>query len=73
MSGNRVGGLKSAAKIKAKDPDFYAKIGSKGGQNGTTGGFAAKVPCDCTLIPTKHYKRNCAGVLGGMKSKRRNK
>ena len=34
--------MKSAATIKEKyGKDFYKKIGSIGGKNGTTGGFAA--------------------------------
>jgi general stress protein YciG len=41
MAGTRKGGLKAAAKNLTRDPDFYAKIGAKGGQNGRTGGFAA--------------------------------
>ena len=41
MAGNREGGLKAAVKNKARDPDFYAKIGRKGGKAGHTGGFAA--------------------------------
>lgn len=41
MAGTKTGGLKAAAKNLQKDPDFYAKIGRKGGQNGRTGGFAA--------------------------------
>jgi len=41
MAGTKAGGLKAKAKNLAKDPDFYAKIGSKGGQKGRTGGFAA--------------------------------
>lgn len=41
MAGTRDGGKKAAAKNLAKDPNFYAKIGAKGGQNGRTGGFAA--------------------------------
>ena len=41
MAGTKAGGLKAAARNKAKDPDFYAKIGRKGGQNGHTGVFAA--------------------------------
>ena len=31
MSGNRIGGLKAAKKNMEKDPDFYKKIGRKGG------------------------------------------
>ncbi len=41
MSGTRDGGLKAKQKNLQRDPDFYAKIGRKGGQNGRTGGFAA--------------------------------
>lgn len=41
MAGTKAGGLKAAAKNLQKDPNFYAKIGAKGGRNGKTGGFAA--------------------------------
>jgi len=41
MAGTKAGGMKAAAKNLAKDPNFYAKIGAKGGKNGRTGGFAA--------------------------------
>lgn len=41
MAGTRIGGQRAAAKNLAKDPNFYAKIGAKGGKNGRTGGFAA--------------------------------
>ena len=41
MAGTMSGGKKAAAKNLAKDPDFYKKIGSKGGKAGNTGGFAA--------------------------------
>lgn len=41
MAGTKAGGLKAAAKNLQKDPNFYAKIGAKGGKNGRTGGFAA--------------------------------
>ena len=41
MAGTKAGGLKAAQKNLEKDPDFYAKIGAKGGRNGHTGGFAA--------------------------------
>lgn len=41
MPGNRIGGLKAAATNKKKYGDsFFSIIGSKGGQNGHTGGFA---------------------------------
>jgi general stress protein YciG len=41
MAGTQVGGLKAKRKNLSKDPNFYAKIGAKGGRNGHTGGFAA--------------------------------
>ena len=41
MAGTRAGGLKAAAKNLANDPDFYKKIGARGGKNSNTGGFAA--------------------------------
>ncbi len=41
MAGTKAGGQKAAAKNLARDPEFYAKIGRKGGVNGHTGGFAA--------------------------------
>lgn len=59
MAGNREGGLKAAAKNKARDPDFYAKIGRKGGKAGHTGGFAAN-----------RELASIAGKIGGRISKR---
>ena len=41
MAGTKAGGKLAAQKNLAKDPNFYAKIGAKGGRNGRTGGFAA--------------------------------
>lgn len=42
MNQNKVdAGKRAAEKNKANDPDFYKKIGAKGGRNGNTGGFAA--------------------------------
>ena len=41
MAGTVTGGKKAAAKNLARDPNFYAKIGAKGGRMGHTGGFAA--------------------------------
>jgi len=60
MAGTVNGGKKAAAKNLAKDPNFYAKIGRKGGQNGKTGGFAANP--DLARI---------AGAKGGRISRRR--
>jgi general stress protein YciG len=60
MAGTKAGGLKAAAKNKAKDPDFYAKIGAKGGKLGRTGGFAANPAL-----------ARVAGAKGGRISRRR--
>lgn len=62
MSGTRVGGLKAAAKNLTRDPNFYAKIGAKGGRNGNTGGFYAN-----------RELARLAGAKGGRKSRRGSK
>lgn len=60
MAGTRAGGLKAAKTNRVKNgPDFYARIGRKGGKNGHTGGFASNP--DLARI---------AGRKGGLKSKR---
>jgi len=59
MAGTRSGGQKAAAKNLASDPDFYRRIGSKGGRNGRTGGFAANPEL-----------ARIAGAKGGRISKR---
>lgn len=41
MAGTLKGGKKTAAKLKARDPNYYVKIGAKGGAASNTGGFAA--------------------------------
>ena len=48
MAGNKIGGQKAAAKNRANDPDFYAKIGAKGGKNG-----CVVVPC-CIHMQAKY-------------------
>ena len=60
MAGTKAGGQKAAAKNLLRDPDFYAKIGAKGGRNGTTGGFAANPEL-----------ARIAGAKGGRISRRR--
>lgn len=60
MSGTKAGGLKAAQKNLAKNPNFYAEIGAKGGANGNTGGFAAN-----------RELARIAGAKGGKISKRR--
>ena len=60
MSGTKAGGLKAKKKnIELYGKGFYKIIGSKGGQNGHTGGFAAN-PALAIV----------AGAKGGRKSKR---
>ena len=62
MSGSVKGGKQGAAKILARDPDFFKKIGAKGGRNGSGYGFAhGKVD------PSK------AGTLGGKAKKHKSK
>lgn len=62
MAGTKAGGKKAAAKNLAKDPNFYAKIGAKGGRNSRTGGFAANPEL-----------ARIAGAKGGSISRRRKK
>lgn len=40
MAGTREGGLKVRAKLLAADPDYYSRIGTKGGAKSRGGGFA---------------------------------
>ncbi len=59
MAGTVEGGKQAAKTNKSKDPDFYRKIGAKGGANGHTGGF----------YQNRELARY-AGSLGGRQSKR---
>ena len=60
MSGTREGGLKAAkTNLERNGKDFYSRIGSRGGKNGHTGGFAAN--------PALARE---AGRKGGKKSRR---
>jgi general stress protein YciG len=69
MAGNAIGGRKAAAKNLAKDPNFYANIGAKGGRNGVTGGFASQVVGEDGL--TGAERARIAGANGGRISRRR--
>lgn len=60
MSGTSMGGKKAAAKNLANDPNFYKRIGAKGGANGHTGGFASDP-----------FLAREAGRKGGLVSKRK--
>ena len=60
MPGSKEGGKKAAkTNIKLHGKDFYKRIGSKGGRNGHTGGFASN--------PELARK---AGKIGGLLSRR---
>ncbi|HET7630476.1 MAG TPA: hypothetical protein VFK03_03820 [Candidatus Saccharimonadales bacterium] len=61
MAGTKAGGVKAAQTNKNRHgSDFYAKIGARGGQRGTTGGFAAN-----------RELARLAGAKGGRISRRR--
>jgi general stress protein YciG len=60
MAGTKSGGQAAAETNRKKyGPDFYAKIGAKGGRNGHTGGFHANRELAAT-----------AGAIGGTRSRR---
>lgn len=69
MAGTKEGGEKAArTNIKRHGKSFYSEIGRKGGQSGTTGGFAStKVGRDGL---TGSQRAKLAGSKGGKKSKR---
>lgn len=69
MSGTTKGGKKARDKNLARDPDFYVKIGTVGGKNGHTGGFAFAGVCNCAEIEGQHKKAQCAGSRGGRVTK----
>jgi general stress protein YciG len=61
MAGNRVGGLKAAAKNKANyGEDYYEQIGAKGGKKSKKGGFFAN-----------RELARIAGAKGGRNSRKR--
>lgn len=69
MAGTKDGGRRAAATNKERHgKDFYARIGSRGGKNGHTGGFASDVVGKDGLTGTQRAK--IAGAIGGRKSKR---
>ena len=59
MSQTKKGALKGAQKILQRDPDFFKRIGAKGGRNSTGGGFAANPEL-----------ARIAGIKGGRISRR---
>lgn len=61
MSGNKDGGKKAAATNRALyGPDFYARIGSKGGKKSRGGGFTGDPE-----------RARILGAIGGKKSRKR--
>ena len=62
MAGTIQGGKATALKNKQKDPNFYRKIGSMGGQKSKTGGFAAG--------DEGRKRASVWGAVGGAKSRR---
>lgn len=72
MSGNRAGGRKAAATNKKKyGKDFYRQIGSKGGANGHTGGFAQDKRTWWEKLLRRPKAAAIAGAKGGRLSKRK--
>ena len=66
--------MKAAAANKRKHgPDFYAKIGAKGGANGHTGGFAYDGRTWWQKLLRRPKKAALAGAIGGARSRRTKK
>lgn len=63
--------MKAAQKNLAKDPNFYRKIGKKGGSNGNTGGFASERVGKDGL--TGQERARVVGAKGGRISRRPSK
>ena len=68
MAGTKIGGAKAKAKNLERDPDFYKKIGARGGRNSTTGGFASEKIGKDGL--TGQERASVAGYKGGVISRR---
>ena len=71
MSGTKEGGRKAAATNKEKHgDDFFALIGSKGGRNGHTGGFAANLKLAREAGRKGGYKSSRKGVKNGQRKEK---
>ena len=70
MSGTREGGLKAAQKNRERDPDFYKKIGSKGGKKTGPKGFAYDDRSWFDKLKGVPSRAQLAGRKGGKVSKR---
>ena len=61
--------MKAKRTMQAKyGPDYYAKIGARGGANGTTGGFASELVGKDGLTGRERARK--VGILGGSISRR---
>lgn len=65
MAGSKTGGLKTKAKLLERDPNYYKKIGQRGGKNGNTGGFKYLAEND----PEAHRKASSKGGSVSRKKK----
>ena len=69
MAGTKKGGAKAALTLKKRyGKEFYKAIGAKGGENGTTGGFASKLKDERGL--SGRERAVIAGRKGGKISRR---
>ena len=69
MPGTKQGGKLAAKTNKDRHgPDFYKRIGAKGGAVGNTGGFASNLVDENGL--TGPQRASIAGAKGGAKSRR---
>lgn len=69
MAGTKLGGKKAAiTNMRKYGKDFYAAIGSRGGKNGRTGGFASELVGADGL--TGRERASAVGTVGGKKSRR---
>ena len=71
MAGTSKGGKLAAVKNLARDPDFYRRIGAKGGRNGNKGGFASTERGADGL--TGPQRASVVGKIGGAASRRKAK
>lgn len=72
MAGTKIGGLRAAKTNKEKyGPEFYKKIGSKGGKLGHTGGFHTDDRSFIEKVMRKpRHHASYWGRIGGTISKR---
>ena len=74
IAGTSEGGKKAAATNRKKHgKNFYRKIGSKGGANGHTGGFAKDKRTWWQKLLRRPKKAALAGAIGGARSRRTKK